>query len=122
MLHGFKFGRHELLEASRGTLLHETRDDFSCDAIVPVPMHWAKERRRGYNQAELLARALAKRTGIACDARLLSKRQENETQTLLARAARPENVRQSFEASPRAAGKSHRIVDDIHTTGETFRH
>ncbi|HEX7418360.1 MAG TPA: ComF family protein [Thermoanaerobaculia bacterium] len=121
LLHAFKFGRHEFLDASLATLLHETRDDFSFDAIVPVPMHWAKERRRGYNQAELLARALGKRTGIACDARLLAKRQENETQSLLARAARRENVRNSFEASPRASGKSILIVDDICTTGETFR-
>jgi competence protein ComFC len=121
LLHAFKFARHDFLDASLATLLHETRDAFAFDAIVPVPMHWAKERRRGYNQAELLARALGKRTGIECDARLLMKRQENDTQSLLARAARRENVRKAFEASPRASGKSILIVDDICTTGETFR-
>ena len=121
LLHAFKFGRHDFLDDSLAALLQATRDEFSFDAIVPVPMHWAKERRRGYNQAELLARALGKRLGIECDPNLLTKRQENDTQSLLARAARRENVRKSFEASPRASGKSILIVDDICTTGETFR-
>ncbi len=84
-------------------------------------MHRSRERRRGYNQAELLGRALSKRTGIACEARLLTKRQENDTQSLLPRAARRENVRKSFQASPDVSGKSILLVDDICTTGETFR-
>lgn len=121
LLHAFKFEHHDFLDDSFAALLHATRDGFAFDAIVPVPMHWAKERRRGYNQAELLARALARRIGIECSPRLLTKRQENDTQSLLARAARRENVRRSFEASPRASGKSILIVDDICTTGETFR-
>ncbi len=124
LLHAFKFERHDFLDASLASLVHETmkvRGDFAFDAVVPVPMHRTKERRRGYNQAELLALAVARLTGIVCDARLLTKRAENETQSLLARAARAENVRKSFQASPRVSGKSVLIVDDICTTGETFR-
>lgn len=121
LLHAFKFQRHDFLDAPLAALLQATGDDFAFDAIVPVPMHPTRERRRGYNQAGLLARALAKRVGIDCDPKLLTKRQENETQSLLARAARRENVRKSFEASPRVSGKSILIVDDICTTGETFR-
>jgi len=124
LLHAFKFGKHDFLDDPLASLMHGTmieRGDFAFDAIVAVPMHWTKERRRGYNQAELLARALAKRISIPCDPKLLTKRQENDTQSLLARAARRENVRKVFVASPRVDGKSILVVDDISTTGETFR-
>lgn len=124
LLHAFKFERHDFLDDAFASLMHETmsaRGDLAFDAVIAVPMHWMKERRRGYNQAQLLAVALAKRLDMACDARLLAKHRENETQSLLARAARRENVRRSFRASPRASGKSILIVDDISTTGETFR-
>jgi competence protein ComFC len=124
LLHAFKFERHEFLDAPLASLLHETmlaRGDLDFDFIVPVPMHWTRERRRGYNQAQLLGVALSKLTGIRCDARLLTKRHENETQSLLARAARAGNVRHTFEASPRAEGLSLLVVDDICTTAETLR-
>ena len=124
LLHAFKFERHDFLDAPLAGLLHETlrqRGDLAFDAIVPVPMHGSRERRRGYNQARLLGTALSKRTGIACDAGLLRKRHENETQSLLARAARAANVRRAFEASPRAGELSILIIDDICTTGETLR-
>jgi ComF family protein len=124
LLHAFKFERHDFLDAPLATLLHDTmrdRGDMAFDAIVPVPMHWTRERRRGYNQAQLLGSALAKRIGIACDGRLLTKSRENETQSLLARSARAANVRRTFESSARVSGMSLLIVDDICTTGETLR-
>lgn len=124
LLHAFKFSKHDFLDDALASLMHDAlrdRGDFAFDVVVPVPMHWRKERSRGYNQAGLLARALARAIGVRCDARLLTKRGENQTQSLLARAARRENVRRSFAASPRASGKSILVVDDISTTGETFR-
>jgi predicted amidophosphoribosyltransferase len=84
-------------------------------------MHRAKVRRRGYNQAELLARAVARRIDAKCDRALLTKRAETETQSKLARAERAANVRHAFAASPRAKGLSILLVDDVTTTGETIR-
>lgn len=124
LLHAFKFGHHEFLDTSLAALLHDTliaRGDLAFDAIVAVPMHASKERRRGYNQAELLALALAKRIGTAADRRLLTKPKETPTQSLLSRGSRAGNVRGAFTASPRVAGKSILVVDDICTTGETLR-
>jgi len=83
-------------------------------------MHRAKERKRGYNQAELLARALSRRIGVPCDM-LLSRGRERATQSLLPKRDRAANVRGTFQASPRAKGRSILIVDDICTTGETLR-
>ncbi|HSP34636.1 MAG TPA: double zinc ribbon domain-containing protein, partial [Thermoanaerobaculia bacterium] len=91
LLHAFKFAHHDFLDASLGALLHETltaRGDLAFDAVVAVPMHRSKERRRGYNQAELLAATLAKRTRISLEPRWLTKPAETPTQSLLSRGSR----------------------------------
>jgi ComF family protein len=124
LLHAFKFQRHDFLAERLATLLETTvreRGDVAFDALAAVPMHPGKRRRRGYNQAELLAAALSKRISVPFDGRLLTKRAERETQSTLARAARAANVRGVYEASQRAHEKSILLVDDICTTGETFR-
>lgn len=120
VLHAFKFERHDFLDDPLAELLEQLMRDAAFDAIVPVPMSRAKERKRGYNQAERLARALGRRTNVACEL-LLTKRGERATQSLLPRAERAKNVRGAFQASPRAHGKAILLVDDICTTGETLR-
>lgn len=120
LLGAFKFRHHDFLDDAFAGLLDDVLTDRAFDALVPVPMHRTKERRRGYNQAELLARALARRTGIPCEL-LLTKREERGTQSTLDRKARAANVRGLFEASPRADGRAILLIDDICTTGETLR-
>jgi ComF family protein len=123
VLHALKFARHDFLAAPLAELLHELlaeRGDLAFDAIVPVPMHRSKLRRRGYNQAELIARALAKRLDVRCEL-LLEKRVERGAQSKLARDGRRANVRGAFIASPRANDRRILIIDDVCTTGETLR-
>ena len=121
VLHAFKFERHDFLDAPLAGLLHEVIRDTGFDVVVPVPMHRAKLRKRGYNQAELLARALGRRTGIDCEPKLLTKTREKQTQSMLARADRAANVRRVFSGSDRVRDLDVLLVDDICTTGETFR-
>lgn len=124
VLHAFKFERHDFFAAPLAELIESTiraRGDVAFDAVVPVPMHRSKERRRGYNQAELLARALARRIDAPCRPGLLTKRFETPAQSKLARAERAANVRRAFTASPRANGRAILLVDDVSTTGETIR-
>jgi len=120
VLHALKFERHDFLDDQLAALLDEAMRDREFDVIVPVPMHWLRQRRRGYNQSELLARALSRRAGIPVSL-LLAKRRGGTPQSTLARAARAQNVRDVFHASPAAKGKRILIVDDICTTGETLR-
>ncbi len=120
VLHALKFERHDFLAEPLAAVLQETLRDAGFDAIVPVPMHWLRERRRGYNQAELLARALSRRIGVPTQL-LLRKRRGGVAQSSLARDARARNVRDAFKATPKAKGKRVLIVDDICTTGETLR-
>jgi competence protein ComFC len=124
VLHAFKFERHDFLADALARLLEEVvmrHAESSFDVVVPVPMHRTKERRRGYNQAELLAVSLARRLGVLCDRRLLTKTSERATQSTLARAARAANVRDVFAGHDRVRGLQVLLVDDISTTGETFR-
>jgi ComF family protein len=124
VLRALKFKRHDFLDGALSSLLEETlrgRGDLAFDAIVAVPMPRARERRRGYNQAERLARALSRRLGIRCDMTLLARRRERAAQSTLRRSERAENVRGAFAASDLVKGTSILLVDDISTTGETIR-
>lgn len=124
LLQALKFERHDFLDGALAGLLEETlrsRGEGAFDFLAGVPMSPARQRRRGYNQSELLARALSYRLGVPCDMRLLMRRGERATQSTLPKRERAANVRGAFAASPLAKGKSILIVDDICTTGETLR-
>jgi ComF family protein len=124
LLGALKFERHDFLDDALASLLEETlraRGDLAFDAIAAVPMAPAKERRRGYNQADLLGRALARRVGVRCDMTLLRRAEERAMQSTLPKRERAANVRGAFAAPSRVKGKSILVVDDICTTGETLR-
>ena len=124
VLQSFKFRNHEFLASGLATLLAErldARGDLDFDCVTPVPMHRRKLRRRGYNQAELLSQSLCSQTKLQHAPRLLRKEIERQTQSTLDRKERAANVRGAYRASSDAADKSILLVDDICTTGETFR-
>ena len=97
------------------------RRDFKFDSVAAVPMHRRKLRERGYNQAELLGRALASRAGIGFKADLLAKTANRLPQSTLPKEQRKANVRDAFAASGDCSGMSVLLVDDICTTGETLQ-
>jgi ComF family protein len=124
LLLALKFRRHDFLADALSSLLEETlraRGDLAFDAIAAVPMPRGRERRRGYNQAELLARALSRRLGIRCDMTLLARHGERAAQSTLPKRNRADNVRGAFSASTLGKGTSILLIDDICTTGETLR-
>jgi ComF family protein len=93
----------------------------AVDLVVPVPLHWRRLARRGYNHAELLAVAIA---GALPVARALARRRATRPQPGLDAAARADNVRGAFAATRRGrarlAGARVLLVDDITTTGATL--
>lgn len=93
------------------------------ELLLPVPLGGQRLRRRGYNQSWEIARHLARRSGAACDARLLLRIRETPPQLGLALDQRASNVRGAFAVEPtRRAELSGRfvvLVDDVMTTGET---
>lgn len=90
------------------------------DALVPVPLHWWKRFRRGYNQSELLAREVSAHTGIPVAPALVRTRR-SQTQAGLSQAQRRLNVRGIFAANPRidSSGKRLLLIDDVLTSGAT---
>lgn len=106
-------------------LLAEARGRPPLDAatlVVPVPLHPARERERGFNQAALLASALSQSSGLPLDCRSLARvvHTERHRAGMDARARR-ETVEGAFKVvSPRlVAGERVLLVDDVFTTGAT---
>lgn len=92
----------------------------TADTITPVPLHWWKRLRRGYDQASLLARIMKQETGIN-DHRLLRRIKSTRTQTRLDDTQRQENVRNAFIMdSGCVEDKKVILVDDVLTTGATM--
>ena len=91
------------------------------DVLMPVPLHPKKQRARGYNQSELLARGLSEVTGLPVDARSLVRQKHVESQTRKSAYERWANVEGIFrlECPERFAGKHVLLVDDVLTTGAT---
>ncbi len=87
--------------------------------LVPVPSSRASVRRRGFNPAAEVARALARRLGLACRPALLRRVREGERQASLSRAARIANAQDLYVCGARADGCDITIVDDVMTTGST---
>ena len=87
--------------------------------LVPVPLSRKRLRKRGYNQAAVLATALGSVMGLAADVDLLQRARDTPTQTALAPEARAANVDGAFMASTLVEG-TFVLVDDVCTTGATL--
>jgi ComF family protein len=92
-----------------------------ADRILPVPLHPTRLRERTFNQAELLARALADRMGIPCEENLLIRCRPTQPQAELTREERSRNVRGAFDLRSGSGLRGSRLllVDDVLTTGAT---
>jgi competence protein ComFC len=95
-------------------------DFWKIDLVTYVPSTRAKEIRRGYNQAELFGREIAKRIGKPA-ASTLRRVKRTEDQNKLKLQKRKENVKDAFRALEEADLKNRKLllVDDVYTTGST---
>jgi ComF family protein len=103
-------------------LISEHQEQFAADVIVPVPLHSVRRRERGYNQAELIARALARRIGLPCRSNLLVRTQPRPEKLRLSVRERWRSVRNAFDLSNPVAVDKLRIwlLDAVLTTGATL--
>jgi competence protein ComFC len=92
------------------------------DIIVPVPLHAARQRERGYNQSWLLARALGEELAFEAEPNLLRRTRATPSQTRLNRRERASNMKDAFTVpgAGTVAGKTVLLVDDVYTTGSTL--
>lgn len=94
----------------------------AVDVVVPVPLHWRKRLRRGYNQSEYLAEGIAAALGCEVDRRSVSRRRNNSSQTRHSHEERWENVAELFRVRrpERLRGRHILLVDDVLTTRATM--
>ncbi|SKA81353.1 comF family protein [Prosthecobacter debontii] len=133
MIHSFKYGKDLSLRAALVDVLqHALTDPRLADEdllqwlLVPVPLHWTRQVKRGFNQSWELCRLLSKSTHIPT-AQILRRRVMTRTQTRLERHRRLANLRKAFSLRrslpwfrlPDLRGRKIFLVDDVLTTGAT---
>ncbi len=97
------------------------RTPLPAEVTVPVPLHTSRLRKRGYNQAALLAWALSRRIGLPMDEDALCRVRATASQMRLKAADRRRNVEDAFRCiTDRLSGCRVLLVDDICTTGATL--
>lgn len=122
MIHDMKYNRVSPLGGYLGELMARAIPlDLAIDAIVPVPIHWTRWIKRGYNQAELLAAPLAKRMQIPI-LNAMRRRRITRSQISLTLSQRRMNLAGAFLIKDRTlvADKRILLVDDVLTTGATI--
>ncbi len=126
LLHSLKYkGRGDVGEFMGVEMGHDLTSDpdfASIDIIVPVPLHPAKLRKRGYNQSEMIANGLALSMHKPVNTTVLRRNRFTETQTRKSRIDRWNNVSNVFTAEHDSTidGRHVLIVDDVLTTGATI--
>jgi competence protein ComFC len=129
LLHALKYGGLTGVGRSLGVRLGSVIAGVSWSAeieiVVPLPLFHAKQRERGYNQTESIARGIARSLPRPVRRRLVKRSRWTDSQTTLGFAARQMNVNGAFVV-PRSktailAGKTILLVDDVVTTGATTR-
>jgi len=105
------------------TLGQEEEIWWEVNAIIPVPLHPKRKKQRGFNQAQIIARELARLKGIECVDRRLVKIKNVPPQTFLRVEEREKNISGAFRVVHREKikGKVVLLVDDVYTTGATIR-
>lgn len=93
--------------------------DDPPELLIPVPLHYARLRERGFNQAEFLARCLSTDLGIPVGRGVLTRTRDTAAQSGLATQSRELNVRRAFAIGRRPKVKHVALVDDVLTTGHT---
>lgn len=124
VMKGLKFRRLEYLAPDLGSRAVTAIGGRlpAADVVVPVPLHWTRRMRRGFDQAELIAASVARLARLPCE-RLLRRRRMTAEQSRLPRSKREKNLDSAFVAryTRRERIRSRRIllVDDVMTTGAT---
>ena len=91
------------------------------DVIVPVPLGWVRKRKRGYNQAELLAREVSRLTGLPIEPQALRRVRQTPAQVQQPdEASRLRNIAEAFGPGRRSVTGNVLLIDDVATTGATL--
>ena len=126
IVHRFKYGRKVRLGRRLARLLlwiwKQDPQFQEAEVLLPVPLHWRRERKRGFNQSRILAQYLSHWTGIPWERRALRRQRNTPSQTGLSRRQRRLNLAATFEVRRPEPVKDRvcLLIDDVFTTGATL--
>lgn len=116
------FGRYyakEMIRKYKGML-----KEWNPDVIIPIPLYKAKQRKRGYNQAAIVAKEIARLLHIAVDTKSFKRVRSTNPQKNLNPKERKRNLKGAFavreDCRSKVEGKRVLLIDDIYTTGSTM--
>lgn len=119
LLQAYKFGAQlQLARALADTLAQ--RIELRPDCIVPMPLHPARLRERGFNQSLLLAHHLGRKLAVPVLPHACRRVRNTEPQSSLSWRKRGKNIRNAFACTAAVAGKHVAVVDDVMTTGASL--
>lgn len=126
LIHELKYkGNHEagvFLGQEIGRTIKDAPLFANIDCLVPVPLHPKRQRKRGYNQSEMIARGISQTTNIPISNNNLVRKVNTATQTHKTKEERYENVKDIFDVvnPDQLRGKHVLLIDDVLTTGATL--
>lgn len=126
LLMDYKYRGKSYIGRKLGDIMYDRMsiEDVEADLIVPVPMFSRNQNKRGYNQAEVMAKRFASRRGMVCASELLERTKETVPMKGLGSLERYENLKNAFAVSGKnqytITGKRILLIDDIFTTGSTL--
>ena len=118
--YGFNLSAGRYFAGKLGALLSSAGHFADVDTVIPVPLHWWRKWRRGYNQAEVIAAALAKALHARLRADALVRVRRTRSQTRLRAEARLKNTEGVFRLRHGFPARHVLQVDDTFTTGATL--
>lgn len=125
LIHAYKFGqRTDCGEFLARRLARKIAGDVrsrQIEAVIPVPLHPARRRERGFNQCTLLAECATTALGLEAPSFKLIRQANTKSQTRLSRSDRQQNVAQAFKCPPlHNPPGTVLLIDDVQTTGATL--
>ncbi|MFN6084951.1 MAG: ComF family protein, partial [Fluviicola sp.] len=96
-------------------------NEIQIDALIPVPLHHRKQFKRGFNQAECIAKGIQQATDVKLDLKSIKRAVFTDSQTKKSLVSRWENMKNKFVISDSIKQYNHiALVDDVITTGSTL--
>jgi len=125
-IHRLKYGDRHSLSVTLARLMADfwRANPMPADLLMPVPLHPARQRERGYNQSDLLARALGDMINLPVVTAGFKRVRHTQPQMSLHAADRRDNVQDAFVYESRGGnaltGQRVAVIDDVCTTGSTL--
>ena len=97
------------------------KQNWQVDLVVPVPLYKTRQKKRGFNQAEIISVKFNEVLGLHIEVNNLIRKENTPTQTKLTRRERQDNLKNAFEVKNKGAFKNKNVllIDDVFTTGAT---